>query len=363
MKRTVQFKAIIAFLLIPIFAIAINNPIKKGKYSEEKKITKEYKVSPNANLAVKNSYGNINIVTWNENRIVFEITITTSGNNEEKVKERLKDITVEFEGNKNNVSAKTKFASGKSNSWWGGKKNNVNISVNYIVKIPITNSIELDNDYGSINVDKLKGKAKINCDYGKITTKELMADGNVITFDYSNGCYFDYIKSGSINADYSSYTVGKTKLLDINTDYTKSEIEIAETINFNCDYGSVVVEQVNVVNGNSDYVNLRFGEIYDKAVLNADYGSIKIEKLQKSLKSLDIKTSYSGVKIGYDSSMDYNFMINLGYANLSGGSNFEYTEKIKESTKKKYSGYYGNSNSGTEIRIKSSYGGVNFYEN
>ncbi len=38
-----------------------------------------------------------------------------------------------------------------------------------------------------------------------------MADNNSISFDYTNNSYFEYIKSGKINADYSGYTVSKTK--------------------------------------------------------------------------------------------------------------------------------------------------------
>ncbi len=363
MKRTVQFKSLITFLLIPLFVTATNG-ITKGKFSKEKKINKEFAVSSNANLSIKNSYGNLDIVTWNENKIVFEIIITTSGNNEEKVQERLNGITVEFEGSRNNVSANTKFGKGKSNSWWGkGKKNNVNISVNYIVKMPITNSVVLNNDYGSINLGKLEGQAKINCDYGKITTKELMADDNILTFDYSSGCYFDYIKSGKINADYSGFTVGKTETLDINTDYTKSKIEVAEKINYNSDYGSLHIEKVNTINGNSDYVNLRFGDIYDSATIRAGYGSIKIDKLQSSLKALTIKTNYTASKIGYDLNMNFNFDLDLNYASLNGDNDFKFTYKDKESNRKKYTGYYGSKSSGTKIIIDSNYGGVSFQKN
>src|SRR5690606_38398151 len=100
----------------------------------------------------------------------------------------------------------------------------------------MSNSVDLSNDYGSINLDRLEGHAKINCDYGKITTKELMADNNLISFDYTNNSYFEYIKSGKINADYSSFTVAKTKDLDINADYTKSMVEIGENVSYTCDY-------------------------------------------------------------------------------------------------------------------------------
>ena len=113
------------------------------------------------------------------------------------------------------------------------------MKINYVVKMPITNHVDLSNDYGNITLGTLEGRAEISCDYGKITTKELLADNNVINFDYTNNSYFEYIKSGKINADYSGFTVAKTKDLTIVADYTKSLIEIAENVNYNCDYGSL----------------------------------------------------------------------------------------------------------------------------
>lgn len=363
MKRAVPFKLALILLLIPLLSMASENPGLRGKHKKEKVIKKEFKVSANANLSVNNSYGNLDIVTWNENRIVFEITVMTSGNNEEKVQDRLDDITVEFEADRSNVSARTKFNKGKSSSWWNwGGKNNVHMKVNYIVKVPITNSIDLNNDYGNINVGKLKGRAKINCDYGKITTKELLADDNELRFDYTSGCYFDYIKTGKINADYSSYKVGKTKALDINADYTQSEVDIAEDVTYNCDYGSLKVHNANTVSGNGDYATVIIGDIYKAVSIKASYGAIKIEKLHPSFKGLNIKSDYTGIKIGYDSSLNFDFELDLDYADISGDTDFNFVQRIQESHRKKYFGYYGAQNSRNKLTISSDYGGVTFYK-
>ncbi len=364
MKRTVHFKLFITCLLVPFFLTASNGNLTKGKYVKEKTIKKEYNVSASANLNINNSYGDLDIVTWEENRVVFEIKITTSGNNEEKVQEKLNGITVEFEANNSNVSARTKFNNGKSSSWWSwNKRNNVHVKVDYIVKMPITNSVDLNNDYGNINLGKLKGQAKINCDYGKITTKELMADGNILTFDYSNGCYFEYIKSGKIKADYSGYKVGKTKALDINADYTQSEIEIAENITYNCDYGNLTIRNANSINGNGDYLTMLMGGIYKNVTINSDYGSIKIEKLYDSFNQLTIKSDYTSIKIGYDPNLSFDFDLDLEYANVGGDQDFNFIRRIQESNSKKYTGYHGNENSGNKITIASDYGGVSFYKN
>ncbi|MEM9680753.1 MAG: hypothetical protein AAF901_10560, partial [Bacteroidota bacterium] len=192
MKIQLLSKWVLTLLLVPSIALANVNEIPvAAKHVKEKSIQKTFNVNSNATLKVKNSYGNIDVITWDENRIEFDIIIKVSGNNEDKVNEKLNDIDVEFSSSNDMVSAVTRFGKKRSNSWWNwsGKKK-LKIEVNYVIKAPITNNVVLNNDYGAINLDKLEGKANLNCDYGKITTKELMADDNVINFDYSKNCYF-----------------------------------------------------------------------------------------------------------------------------------------------------------------------------
>ena len=364
MKTQLLYKLLFAFLLIPAITFAGTHEKWNGKHTKEKTIKKEFNVNSNALLKVNNSYGNINITTYEGSTITFEVNIKTNGNDLEKVQKKLDDINVEFNASSSMVSAKTHFSKSKSKSWWDwGKNNNVNMQINYIIKMPISNSVDLNNDYGSIDLDKLEGRATINCDYGKITTKELMADNNSLSFDYTNDCYFEYINSGRISADYSSYTVGKAKNLDINADYTKSQVEIAEDINYNCDYGSLIVDNANNVTGNGDYLTLRLGTIYKNLSIKADYGSIKIEKMAANAGNIDIESDYNGITIGYDSNYKFSFDIDLEYASLRDADHFEFTKRRIESSDKYYQGYHGNSTSGNLIRIKSEYGSVTFKRN
>lgn len=336
----------------------------KGKYTKNKMINKEFNVNGDATLKIDNSYGNLDIVTWEENRIAIQISITTNGNNEEKVQKKLDEITVSFDASPNMVSAKTIFNKNKSNSWWSwSKSNNVNMEINYIVKMPITNSVDLSNDYGSINLDKLEGDAKINCDYGKITTKELMSENNYLNFDYTNHSYFEFIKKGKINADYSGYTVSKTEELEIVADYTKSVVEVAENVKYNCDYGGITIGKVNNVTGNGDYLTTRIGDVYKNISIKADYGSIKIDNMTANAGNLRIDTDYVGIKVGIDPAYSFDFEIDLEYASLRESDGFEFNKKRIESGDKYYTGYHGKQNSGNLVSISSDYGSVSFYQN
>ncbi len=360
--RTQQLYKLVILLLIPAMTFSVND--LKGKYTKNKMINKEFTVNSDATLKINNSYGNLDIVTWAENRIVIEVSITTRGNDEEKVQKKLDEITVKFSSSPELVAAQTIFNKNKSKSWWSWtKNNNVNMEINYLVKMPVTNAVILDNDYGSINLDKLEGQAKISCDYGKITTKELMADNNSISFDYTNNSYFEYIKSGKINADYSGYTVSKTENLDISADYTKSKIEVAENIKYSCDYGGITIEKVNNVEGNGDYLTTRIGDVYKNVNIDADYGSIKIDNLTANAGNVSINSDYVGIKIGIDPEYDFDFDIDLEYGSLNEDDGFQYKKQRIESGDKYYVGYHGKESSGNMVRISSEYGSVTFFKN
>ena len=362
MKTQLLYKAVFMLLLIPTMVLGSNG--LNGKHTKEKTIKKEFTVNSNANLKVNNSYGNINIVTYSGNKTYIEVTIKTNSNDEDKAQKKLDEITVEFNSSSEYVSAKTIFDKNKSDSWWSwGKSNNVNMEINYVIKLPITNSVDLSNDYGSINLDKLEGRANINCDYGKITTKELMADNNYLSFDYTQNSYFEYIKSGKINADYSGFIVSKAKNLEISADYTKSVVKIAENVSYNCDYGSITVENVNNVTGNGDYLTTLIGDVYKNIDIKADYGSIKIERMNSNAGNVNIESDYVGITIGFDASYNFKFDLDLEYASLRDSEGFQFTKKRIESTDKYYQGYYGNSNTSNLIRIKSNYGSVSFKRN
>lgn len=363
MKTLLYKYAFLALLLVP-FALVANTDKMGGKYTKEKTIKKEFSVNSDALFKVKNSYGNLNITSWNENRIVIEVRIKTNGNNEEKVQNRLNEIDVDFENSASLVSARTLFGDRDNNwGWKWGKRNNVNVQVNYTVKLPVKNNVNLNNDYGNIYLDRIDGHAKINCDYGKIDVGELRGRNNELRFDYTSRSTFDYINSGEIIADYSGFTVEKAGDLTVKADYTNAVINEMENLDYSSDYGSIEVNNVNNVNGNGDYIGVKLGTVHGNVSINSDYGSLKISEMAADAGDMNIKTDYTGIKIGYNPGYYFDFEISTEYAGVSGKDDFEINISKEKSSQKYYKGYYGKENSGNTVTITSDYGGVTFYKN
>ncbi len=349
-----SFKIALILLLVPTLLFATDG---KYRYKKEKTIKKEFNVNANANLKIDNSFGNVDIVSWSENRIVIEVHITTEGNNEVTIKKRLDAIDVNFIASPSAVSAKTIFNKNGGKNWFGNN-NNTSMEINYTVKMPRTNSLDLNNDYGSINLNKLEGHAKISCDYGQMIIGELMAENNLLNFDYTSKTTIGYMKSGKINADYSDFTLDKVGKLNLNADYTNSKITEVSNINYNCDYGKITIEKVGSLLGRGNYISHKIGTVSGDLNINADYGSIKIERLTPTVNNVIIKAGYTGINIGYDNQLNFNFSIDMKYASLNGKSNLIVQHSDKRNSSEKLSGFYGSENSGNNININSKYGGV-----
>ncbi len=363
MMKIILYKyTAVLFLMLPTFLLA-NNGTPKGRYTKEKTIKKEYDVNSDALLKVRNSYGNLNITSWNENRVLIEVHIKTNGNNEEKVQRRLDEITVDFEANSDLVSARTIYNKNKNDWGWNwGKNKNVNIQINYTIKIPIKNSVHLSNDYGNIYLDRVDGHAKISCDYGRLEIGELHGRNNQLSFDYTSRSTIEYIKSGKISADYSGFTVEKAGDLIINADYTNSTIEQMGNLQYSSDYGNLEVGEANNVQGNGDYINVKLGTIHGNVDISADYGSLKIDEMAEDAGNIEIRTDYTGIKIGYDAQYYFDFEITAEYAGVSGKDEFEINISKEKSHEKYYKGYYGQANSGNRVSITSDYGSISFYK-
>ena len=94
--KTLLYKSIVCLMVLAPLTLSAGKDKLGGKYTKEKTIKKEFAVNSNALLKISNSYGNLNLTSWNEDRIVIEVQIKTNGNNEERVQERLNEIDVDF---------------------------------------------------------------------------------------------------------------------------------------------------------------------------------------------------------------------------------------------------------------------------
>ena len=351
------YKIAFLFLLVPTLIFATNG--LKGKHTKTKTIKREFNVSADATVDLDNKYGSIDIQTWHQNKVTLEIIITTKSSNESKAQNKLDDIYIDFENSNNRVYAKTKFE--KSSSWNWGNNNNVSMDIQYIVRMPKSNKLIVDMDYGDVMLDKIAGKTDINIDYGRLIAGELSNDSNSINLDYSTGTTIDFLKNGNIDADYSTITIDKVGDLNLNADYSTITIGDSMAVEYDLDYGDLTIGNAVSIVGTSDYTSLSFGTISGYASINADYGNLKIDEMGPDFTSVDIDTEYIGVKIGVNRNSSFALDIRTQYGSVKVPSKMDIINRLEKNTKTELKGTY-NGGKGKMI-INTQYGSVKIIEN
>ncbi len=322
---------IILLLLIPLCSFSSENRVEQGKYVREKSFHRSYPVSQSALLKMNTEYSNITINTWDKNEVVFDIIIRVNGDEEEKVIASLRESKIEIDAEQNKIEVRSflnKLYSERTergDSWsfslgdWltisgnGGKKRvreMVNIEVDFQIKMPVNNHLNISNTYGDLHLTRLRGDCRLNCSYGVVSIGELLGDSD-INVDYAPKVNIDVLNKAKITADYcSGLHIEKANDLTLNCDYSHTFVKEVNQLKYYCDYGSLEIETVNDVSGNGDYIRTEIGNVQHNAYISTDYGSFKITHLKKGFNSIDIKADYASVKVFSENDNAFRFKVN-----------------------------------------------------
>ncbi|MEM8520902.1 hypothetical protein [Flavobacterium sp. PL12] len=349
-----QCKILFFLLIIPFLGYAGETDFN---YSKQKNISKAYTVNSDVTLSIDNSYGNISVTTWNEDKVELDISIKVSGDNEKWVNQRINDIDIDIVALKNLVSATTII----SNSSSKNQGRNNSFEINYTLKIPKNGSVKLINKYGNIVTADIYGDAEIKCKYGKINTGKLLKNSSV-QIDYCSNSTIALLKNGTVIAKYSNLKITEANKLDLISDYTDVTIFDSDEIKYSSKYGKITIISVKTLNATGNYLTIRIGEVSDYLKLNTKYSSLNIDRINAKVNTVNIAAGYTGINIGYDSNYAFDFNVSLKYANFNYDNDLDFSVKEVVSNSKKYSGFYKKKGVNNLI-IMSDYGNVSLQKN
>jgi hypothetical protein len=343
-----------------------DNPIEK-----KKTITKSFTVDAKDKLAINNQHGEVKVELWNKNEIKVDITITGYGNSEKKAQELLDNVEIIDKREGEKISFKTLIDSDNDSWSWGNnwswkssdkKDENCNcpvtkkgVEVNYMIYMPRTNSLSVSNKYGKTIIAQFAAPLRVTSNYGSFTSDRLTgADKDI------------FVQYGSSN-------IKQMDDGDLHIAYSKLTIDKADNLKLTNNYGSVTLDDINNLDGTFQYSSGKIGRINETGKLSISYSDgVQLSELSKTLKSLDIRSNYTAVKLPVNGDVNADFEVTTTYANfrypqgkvtftVNPDENDDDDRKMGWQSTKTYKGKIGKG-SNTKITIKTNYAGVKFME-
>lgn len=357
MRTRISFRRI--SVILGFFIICIPFLFSQEKIGKE--VHETYTVNENTKLNIENKYGNIDIRNWDKQSIDVIVQIKLFDVSDNKAEELLSMININNYSEGNSIVFKTEYSDNFSKGLMHYSDGDKKFEVNYIVNMPHSIPLNLNNKYGNIFIDKITSPSVIEVKYGKLKANNIASvQKEPLT---------------EINLGYSEGTIESCSWLKINIKYSKVEIAESKALIFVSKYSKIYVDRGSSIVTESKYDTYEVGAIAN-FVTEAEYSNFKFKSVGKKL---HVETSYTDVKVGYMPASfelikiinrygSYNIGIEDGASyNIKGIAKFGnivYSDKSKvnrfqETTELKVDGLVGtSSNTNSNVDIDTKYGTV-----
>lgn len=371
-QKKYPFKSlIVCILLLNWFSFLGATPTEKIEIN--KRITKEFASNVATTLDVSNVYGKITLKTWERPYVHIDALVTVKANSKNTAQEKLDEISIIIKQAGNNISAVTEISSSNSSWWssWWNSGNNVNIEISYTIQLPETLKINLENKYGNIYLPDYKGKTEIILKYGNLEGKNIENDllldlsygkatmgsvdnivGNIAYSDY-RGIHSNSVK---INSKYSKVYLDNVKSMTASSKYDQYKLGDVGNITMTGAYDDVQISSLTTGTLNVKYSGIEILSLSNALNLDISYGSLVVNNLKTSFKTMNINTSYAPIKLyGMVASK---VVVDGKYCDVNTGVDFIQKTKSSQSNSLSLIGYKISDRTNALINITSKYGDV-----
>jgi hypothetical protein len=309
MKAATKFLcslAMVAFIMAPASAQDEKDKDKDKKtryeFVKTKAINKTYTVSGTDKLNITNSFGTVEVHTWNKNEIKVDVSIEVSSNTEAFAQKLIDGISVSNSQSGNEVSFKTSI-NGNNNS----KNEKSNMSVDYSIYMPESNPLKLSNEFGSTVIPDMKGTVELTSKFGSLNTGTL-------------------------------------------TDVKRINVE----------FGSATIESMSNGTAHISYSKATLNRVSGNVKLDFDFcGGVKVN-LADNLTGLELHSSYSTINLRPAANLSAAYVINTSFGSFKNKSGIKFDDDKDDSDGPKFDfRYEGKSGSGSvPIKINDSFGKI-----
>ncbi len=280
-----------------------------------KEVDKTFDITKNGTVYIGNKYGNLNIKTWDKNKVEVHAVIKVDAKNQQQADEIFEKIYVEFKNSDHHVSAQTIFENTESGWWsslWSGGNNADHYEIHYEVTMPETCKADLSNKYGNISISDLSHNAKIWLKYGNLNGGNVLGDlelylkyGNSkllnvgdlqLDLGYGNFAAIS-CDNAEITSKYSEITLTTAKDIIVHSKYDNYSLGTVKALEYTGKYDNYVVLQANKVSINTKHTDFEVHMLDESITMASKYGSASILGTSPSFNLAVFDSAYTPIEL------------------------------------------------------------------
>lgn len=300
-------------VLLVSACLAAGFPLAGQTYENSRSLREAYRVAATTEVQVINKYGDVHLIPWEKDSVVYEIDMSVTSNKQAKVDKIFDYIDFDFRSTTYYVIAQTVFE-GQDNIWSEMAdvastifSSGTTTRIDYTVYFPAGNDIKIENKFGNIYTTDHRGKVDITLSNGDLKGNNFTGPTR-LKVDFGN-VSIDNITSANVTLSYADFTLDKAG--DIRFESRSSTIYLngIEQLFLDSRRDKFYIKSAGEVSGEVFFSYLNLDKVISKINLKTNYGEIKLLGISPKFTRFDLAAQYTDINIYLDDEHLFEFDI------------------------------------------------------
>jgi len=297
-------------LLLIILSSVILEKAKAQDYQEMRQYLRSYGTSTATTLNIVNKYGKVSILQWDKDSVSIKVDITVRSKDSTKLRSIISSIEVEFQANQYYISAKTVIGKNLPPLLFDLQNiaqiltaSDSQVTINYTINAPSYINIVIDNKYGDVFANNIRGSFNLTLSNGDFKVNEISGETN-IDLKFGNGQIIKMI-NGLFNISYAEIKITEANQLNIISQSSQVYVDNIGLLKGQSRRDKYFLKKVNFFYCDSYFSDFNIEQLTNEISINSEYGSISIKKIEKSFRLLNIKSLYTDLDFIFAKGANY----------------------------------------------------------
>jgi hypothetical protein len=294
------YRTVLCFLFV---LFLFSGGLKAQVYSDRE--VRRFKASENTSVEVTNKYGKIHVITWEKDSVRFEVDLRISASSYQKMEKLRNNINFEFTATHNFIEAKTVFVSqaGVISDFVDAFIPSNQVTINYMVYVPKTIALKIDNKFGDIYMDDFNGNLEILLSNGDIKANSLSGKP-VVRLSAADGI-INSIRNGRVIVSYSDLRIKDSYKVYVESRSSRVTLDRARELIIDSRRDKISVGDVNTISADGYFTSLNIENLSKELRTSLKYGNLMVNQIDDKFSSITIDSEYTDIDLLFGRSTSY----------------------------------------------------------
>jgi hypothetical protein len=316
-----------------------------------KNTSEEFETGNNASLNIRTKFADVYFTGVSGTKVKIEVTMRVNCKDGRKAKSVLDRMYVKCSAAGNRIQI-TNNSESSDNEWNGKYTTETEIHIYG----PVGTSLDAACSYGNLIVNQAGGANNLAIKYGMLQVNDLNGSINKLRMDYSSNSVISNISKTSCAVAYSTVEMNTASEVDLSSQYSVVNIHKVGKLKLQSVGDKIYITEAVSIQGSSQLSTIETTGLSKSFIIDAEYGSISINKINTAFTSIQIDSKFSGLTLGFEKGSNFTFDTQSEYGSITlPKKNIAVTSDIETQNTRSMKGSVG-TNGKSLLKIRSTYG-------